>query len=63
MQQTAELRWFFRGPPPGPVVAWFERAADPPQTRSDSYLVLPGTDALGLKVRGGTTRFELKVRP
>jgi hypothetical protein len=25
--------------------------------------VLPGTDALGVKVRGGTTRLELKLRP
>lgn len=63
MHRTAELRWFLRGPPPGPVVAWFERVADPPRTRTDMYLVLPGTDALGVKVRGGTTRIELKLRP
>ncbi|HYT39938.1 MAG TPA: hypothetical protein VEN99_10525, partial [Acidimicrobiia bacterium] len=63
MERTAELRWFFRGQPPGPVVAWFEAAADPPQTRTDVYLALPGTDALGVKIRGGSTRFELKLRP
>ena len=63
MNRTAELRWFLRGSPPGPVVAWFERVADPPQTRTDVYLVLPGTDALGVKIRGGTTSFELKLRP
>jgi hypothetical protein len=63
MDQTAEIRWFLRGPPPGPVVAWFERAAEPPRTRTDIYLVLPGTDALGVKIRGGTTSFELKLRP
>src|SRR5207248_3476272 len=63
MERTAELRWFFRGQPPGPVVAWFEAAAEPPRTRSDVYLALPGTDALGVKIRGGSTRFELKLRP
>jgi hypothetical protein len=63
MDRTAELRWFFRESPPEPVVAWFEERTDPPQARSDSYLVLPGTDALGVKTRGGTTRFELKLRP
>lgn len=63
MDRTAELRWFRREPFPGPVGAWFDRAADPPQTRSDSYLLLPGTDALGVKVRGGGTSFELKLRP
>jgi len=63
MDRTAELRWFRREPFPGPVVAWFDHAADPPATRSDSYLVLPDTDALGVKVRGGSTSFELKLRP
>jgi hypothetical protein len=65
MERTAELRWFFRGQPPGPVAAWFEAEAEaePPRTRTDRYLVLSGTDALGVKVRGGTTRFELKLRP
>jgi hypothetical protein len=62
MEQTAELRWFFRQQPPGPVVDWFETVG-PPRSRTDSYLALPGTDALGVKVRGGTTRFELKHRP
>ena len=62
MNRTAELRWFLRTPPPGAVVAWFERATGPPQTRTDVYLVLPGTDALGVKIRGGTTSFELKLR-
>lgn len=63
MDRTAELRWFRREPFPGPVVAWFDHAAEPPATRSDSYLVLAGTDALGVKVRGGSTSFELKLRP
>jgi len=63
MDRTAELRWFFRKPPPQPVVDWFAKTSDPPTTRRDCYLLLPGTDALGVKVRGGTTRLELKLRP
>jgi len=63
MDRTAELRWFFHRTPPQPLVDWFEKTADPPETRTDCYLVLPGTDALGVKVRGGTTRLELKLRP
>jgi hypothetical protein len=63
MDRTAELRWFFHTPPPRPVTDWFEKTAGPPATRTDCYLVLAGTDALGVKVRGGTTRLELKLRP
>ena len=63
MDRTVELRWFFRRPPPQPVLDWFEKVAEPPESRTDCYLVLPGTDALGVKVRGGTTRLELKLRP
>lgn len=65
MDRTAELRWFFRGSPPAAVAAWFDAAAaaPPPEVRSDAYLVLPGTDALGVKVRGGTANLEFKLRP
>lgn len=62
MDRTAELRWFFRQPPPGPLSAAFDQAG-PAETRSDRYLVLPDTDALGLKLRGGTTSLEFKLRP
>ena len=63
MDRTAELRWFFRTAPPQPLIDWFDKTADPPESRTDCYLGLPGTDALGVKVRGGTTRLELKLRP
>jgi len=63
MDRTAELRWFFRKRPPQPVTGWFEKRADAPSTRKDCYLRLAGTDALGVKVRGGTTRLEFKLRP
>jgi hypothetical protein len=64
VDRTAELRWFFRRPPPDPVVAWFEAAgAGPAEARGDLYLVLRETDALGIKTRGGTDRLEFKLRP
>jgi hypothetical protein len=64
VDRTAEVRWFFRGSPPAAVAAWFDAsAAQPPQTRSDTYLVLPGTDALGVKIRGGTGNLDFKLRP
>ena len=64
MDRTAELRWFFRGSPPDAVAAWFDAAAaQAPQIRSDTYLVLPGTDALGVKIRGGAANLEFKLRP
>jgi len=63
MDRTAELRWFFRPPPPEPLVAWIEAQAGPAESRTDCYLVLAETDALGVKVRGGTTKLELKLRP
>ena len=63
MDRTAELRWFFHRLPPQPVIDWIEKTADPSETRTDCYLLLPGTDALGVKVRGGTNNLELKLRP
>lgn len=63
MDRTAELRWFFRRPPPEPLTQWIEAAAGPPESRCDLYLVLPQTDALGVKTRGGTARLEFKLRP
>src|SRR5438105_109615 len=62
LDRTAELRWFFRRPLPGPVVAWFERFGGEPAERVDLYLALRETDALGVKVRGGLGHLEFKLR-
>jgi hypothetical protein len=62
MDSTAEVRWFFRGEPPGPLAGWFASLGAEPQQRTDSYLRLPETDALGVKVRGGGGNLELKLR-
>lgn len=62
MDRTAELRWFFTGPPPPEARAWFD-ALDglrrPPGARTDTYL-RPTDPALGVKLREG--RLELKRR-
>lgn len=63
MYPTAEARWFFRGPVPLEVEAWFQQGAgrvaqEPPRT--DRYLHLPDTDDLNIKLREG--RLEIKRR-
>jgi hypothetical protein len=60
--RTAEVRWFFEGRPPVPAVQWFENLGAQPQERTDAYLRLLETDALGVKIRGGGGSLELKLR-
>lgn len=58
-----ELRWFFTGPLPGEVIAWFEERtgfSGPPHVRTDVYFPVFGAPHLGLKLRGG--KLELKWR-
>jgi len=62
MRATAEVRWFYEGPIPAAVDAWFrhfepEPHAQPPRT--DGYLYPTGA-ALNVKVREG--RLEMKRR-
>ena len=59
--ETAELRWFLRGPIPDEAAAWFEAVVDVAcvEERTDRYLV-PRGDGRGCKLREG--RAELKTR-
>ncbi len=60
---TVEVRWFARGKIPSNMSLWFEKVpgnSEPQPTRSDSYLMLPDNDSLGVKLREG--RLELKQR-
>lgn len=62
MLTTAEVRWFYRGPLPAAVRAWFEARGSRmayQAPRRDRYLVLPG-DSLNIKLREG--RIEIKLR-
>lgn len=60
MQRTAEMRWFFAGPIPALVRAWFLSgglAADD-EPRTDRYLLFPST-TVGVKFRQG----NLEIKP
>ena len=52
---TLEPRWFFDGDVPEDVRQWFDGALPGPSVeparRSDFYLIVPGRDDLGLKLR------------
>lgn len=57
---TAEVRWFFRGDLPPAFKVWFEEGKElESHTRTDSYLMLPGCETVGVKQREG--RFEIKA--
>ncbi len=65
MLTTLELRWFCPGALPAPVTQWFEQldpeaGAIAPEAREDQYLLAPGCDYLGIKLRQG--RLEVKWR-
>ena len=70
MEPTIEVRWFQRGHCPAPVDDWFRHALDsassiPPahEERQDLYLHLPGSEDLGIKLRGPhSDKVEIKRR-
>ncbi len=63
METTLEVRWFAPGRPPDGLTGRFDDLGAPgPQSRTDTYLLLPGTDHLGVKLREGGEAFELKLR-
>ena len=61
MYHSSELRWFFEGGLPEPVLAWFTAGghAVSEAPRVDEYLALPGCATVGVKLREG--RFEVKA--
>lgn len=67
MLHTSEARWFFKGELPNRVLAWF--GSDPPEApeaQKDCYLVFPGCDSVGVKLRDTNdpirSAFEIKAR-
>lgn len=63
MWPSVEVRWFFPGPIPPDVEAWYhhelpQATAEP--ARVDRYLRLPAIESLGIKVRAGL--LEVKQR-
>lgn len=66
MRYSAESRWFFNDALPAGVDDWFQEGRPvEPESRIDRYLVFPGCDCVGVKVRdadhsnGG--KFEIKA--
>lgn len=66
MDVSAELRWFWRGPPAPAFAAWFREAAAHGMSagggdfRIDDYLRDERQSELGLKHRGGGSAVEVK---
>ena len=62
MYHSGEFRWFCPGTPPDELAGWIGAGelgvAEAP--RVDAYLVLPGCETTGVKIREG--RFEIKAR-
>lgn len=63
METTLEVRWFAPGRPRDALTRRFDDLGAPgPQSRTDTYLAISGTDDLGVKLREGGQAFELKLR-
>ncbi|HEY2040158.1 MAG TPA: hypothetical protein VGG95_10860 [Edaphobacter sp.] len=63
MQNSAEIRWFWRGPVLDEIEQWFRSASFPPgggKLRRDVYLADSGQVELGIKQRNGTDGVEVK---
>lgn len=57
MRTSLEMRWFCRGTLPKSIGQWFGSESlggylSPPEEREDLYLLIPGCDYLGVKLRG-----------
>lgn len=62
---TMELRWFYVGVIPEAIAQWFQqlelgKPLKPPSEREDTYLLVPGHEYLGLKLR--QRNLEVKLR-
>ena len=65
MRASLEMRWFYSGALPKSIAQWFGSDSlggylSPPEEREDIYLLVPGCDYLGVKLRGKT--LEVKWR-
>lgn len=63
MKPSAELRWFYRQHLPEEVKEWFcsAKLCKEEAARTDHYLVFPGSNEVGVKVRDGR-KLEIKAR-
>ncbi len=64
MLHSAEIRWYADGPLPGEVLSWFAGGQTlEPEVRSDSYLVFPECETVGVKLREGKLEIKGLVDP
>jgi hypothetical protein len=63
VKPSVELRWFFSGSIPPGVREWFcgSKLCREEQSRTDHYLVFPGSNSVGLKIRNGR-KLQVKAR-
>ena len=63
MKRSAELRWFFHQHPAAAAKDWFcgSRLCKEEEARTDHYLVLVGSNDVGVKLRDGR-KLEIKAR-
>ncbi len=59
-KDTAEVRWFFEGPPPESVVHWFDRLGGSREAKRTDHYRPPVDDSINVKLREG--RIEEKRR-
>lgn len=60
MLHSAEIRWFHQGLLPLPTVQWFcDGQSLSMEERTDHYLVFPGCESVGVKIREES--FEIKA--
>lgn len=59
--QSSEIRWFFPQSLPQEVLEWFSAGENltPERVREDEYLLFPGCDTVGVKLREG--KLEVKT--
>lgn len=58
--RSAEIRWVFEGKPKQGIKSWFRNGGYMPseETRKDQYLIFPGMEKIGIKLRQSKLEFK-----
>ncbi|MCE7988955.1 MAG: hypothetical protein DYG89_47985 [Caldilinea sp. CFX5] len=64
MLVSAEIRWFYGGELPQATLDWFcyDELVSAPEERTDRYLIFPGSESVGMKVRKYGDKHNLEVK-
>ena len=65
MEHSTEIRWFTTGALPVEVAHWFAAfpGVAPEEPRIDTYLPLPGSSVVGIKLRAGSLEIKAQCEP